>query len=109
MCVVFIVLLFVVLGVVSVVVFVNTHKPYQNSFEKVSIPISDVEFETLCADEQKQYFAVGNGDKYHVDGCVHVTETSQRTPVSQRQIDKGNYKACKVCIKKMVDASIFNN
>ena len=89
--------LFVILLCVSVVLYFVTHKSERNTFEETCVEIEYAqEDETILRDYV--YFAVGDGDKYHVDGCSSVRKDSQRVPVSQKQIDKGNYTPCKKCI-----------
>ena len=91
-------LFFVIMVGVSVVLHFTTHKDKSNTLEETAIPIDYVEVSQKPRTEYV-YFAVGNGNKYHVDGCPAVRENSERTPVSQKQIDKGNYTPCKKCIK----------
>ncbi len=93
-----VVLLFVVMVCVSVVLHFVTHKSVENTFEDANFPIEYVEQEDKPMTEYV-YFAIGDGDKYHVDGCSSVRETSEKIPISQKQIDKGNYTPCKKCIK----------
>ena len=92
-----VIVLFVVMTCVSVVLHLVTHNSADNTFEETSIS-----FEYATEDEKPvreyKYFAVGSGNKYHVDGCPSVRENSQRVPVFQKQIDKGNYTPCKRCI-----------
>ena len=97
--VVFILCLFLILSAILVAVYVNTHLFKQNTFDEQSFSVSHYEMENVHFQNEYKYFAVGNGKKYHVDGCPYVTEKSERVPVSQKQIDKGNYTACKRCIK----------
>lgn len=90
--------LFAVMVCVSVVLHFVTHEGAENTLEETNIPFKYMNVEEEPVQEYV-YFAVGNGDKYHVDGCPSVTEESERVPVWQKQIDKGNYTPCKKCIK----------
>ena len=93
-----VVLFFVIMVAVSVVLHFVTHKNESNTFEETTVQI-DYKQVSEKPKTEYVYFAIGDGDKYHVEGCPSVRENSERVPVSQKQIDKGNYTACKKCIE----------
>ena len=93
-----VVLFFVIMVVVSVILYFETHKNENNTFEETAVPI-DYTRVSEKPNTEYVYFAIENGGKYHVDGCPSVRENSDRVQVSQNQINKGNYTPCKKCIK----------
>ena len=101
-CVCVTVVVFVVMSVYAIILYCKMISNDENTFEQIQTPVQLTEMSSENMDDpidNKEYYMVGNGKKYHTSDCYYVSSGSDVTSILKEEIEQYGLEPCSKCIK----------